>query len=75
MLGKYSGTSTEFRSAIAREIQYFITELAEYLQQKSKYVSALYRNISKAMITIVFNAGQRSIRYLISKKDNFWKSD
>ncbi len=48
LLRKYSGTSTEFRAAVAREIQYFITELAEYLQQKSKYVSALYRNISKS---------------------------
>lgn len=56
LLRERSGTSEEFRSAVAREIQFFITELTDYL-----YTQDLPRKIAslqaEAVVTLVFSSG------------------
>ena len=55
-----SGTTDALRSAVAREIQYFVVELTDYLQgvgfdRESAYAQA------EAMVAVVFNAGAESL--------------
>ncbi len=42
LLRERSGTSAEFRAAVAREIQHFIAELADYLEQESNMPRYFY---------------------------------
>ncbi|WP_261816247.1 HTH-type transcriptional repressor FabR [Vibrio gallicus] len=56
LLRERSGISVEFRSAVAREIQFFITELADYLcAQGLSHKLALLQ--AEAMVTLVFSSG------------------
>lgn len=55
-----SGTTSALRVAVAREIQYFVVELTDYIQnsgfdQESAYAQA------EAMVAVIFNAGAESI--------------
>lgn len=55
-----SGTTYALRSAVAREIQFFIVELSDFMQaigfdKKSAYAQA------EAMVAVVFNAGAESL--------------
>ena len=55
-----SGTARALRVAVAREIQYFVVELTDYIQatgfdQNSAYAQA------EAMVAVIFNAGAESI--------------
>lgn len=55
-----SGTTRALRVAVAREIQYFVVELTDYIQatgfdQESAYTQA------EAMVAVIFNAGAESI--------------
>ena len=55
-----SGTTSALRVAVAREIQYFVVELTDYIQatgfdQESAYTQA------EAMVAVIFNAGAESI--------------
>ena len=55
-----SGTTRALRVAVAREIQYFVVELTDYIQhngfdQESAYAQA------EAMVAVIFNAGAESI--------------
>lgn len=55
-----SGTTNALRVAVAREIQYFVVELTDYIQntgfdQESAYAQA------EAMVAVIFNAGAESI--------------
>ncbi|GAM72588.1 unsaturated fatty acid biosythesis repressor fabR [Vibrio sp. JCM 19236] len=56
LLRERSGTSEEFRSAVAREIQFFITELSDYLttQDLSRKLATLQ---AEAVVTLVFSSG------------------
>ncbi len=55
-----SGTTNALRVAVAREIQYFVVELTDYIKntgfdQESAYAQA------EAMVAVIFNAGAESI--------------
>ncbi|MBL7003680.1 MAG: HTH-type transcriptional repressor FabR [Gammaproteobacteria bacterium] len=55
-----SGTTYALRMAVAREIQFFIVELSDYIQgvgyeQDSAYAQA------EAMVAVIFNAGAESL--------------
>ncbi len=55
-----SGTTRALRVAVAREIQFFVVELTDYIQnngfdQESAYAQA------EAMVAVIFNAGAESI--------------
>lgn len=64
LLREHTGNSKEFRSAINLEIQYFVTELEDYLKQRenkdarSKTPNDQSINaLAEAMVTIVFHMG------------------
>ncbi|SPP32612.1 HTH-type transcriptional repressor FabR [Arsenophonus endosymbiont of Aleurodicus floccissimus] len=62
LLRERSGTSSaEFRAAVAREIQHFIAELADYLQQESNMPRYFTEIEAEAMVTIVFSAGAEAL--------------
>ena len=52
-----SGASMAFRKAVARELQYFIVELADYIQLTQGYPVTDARVEAEAMVILVFNAG------------------
>lgn len=57
LLRERSGTSAAFRAAVVREIQHFITELADYLEQANRMPREFSEAQAQAMVTIVFSAG------------------
>lgn len=57
LLRERSGTSAAFRAAVAREIQHFIAELADYLELENHMPRAFTEAQAEAMVTIVFSAG------------------
>ena len=61
LLRERAGTSSAFRSAIAREIQHFIVELADYLCNANNLPRRYNEAQAEAMVTIVFNAGANAI--------------
>jgi hypothetical protein len=56
-----SGTSSAFRAAVAREIQHFIAELADYLELENHMPRAFTEAQAEAMVTIVFSAGAEAL--------------
>lgn len=56
LLRERSGTSEEFRAAVARVFQHFVAELTEYLEAQSlpREIAALQ---SEAAVTLVFSSG------------------
>ena len=61
LLRERSGTSLAFRKAVSRELQYFIVELADYIQHKQNYPAAEARIQADAMVALVFNAGVEAL--------------
>ena len=57
LLRERSGTSPDFRMAISREFQYFIVELADYLQHSQGYPSSEAKIQAEAIVILTFNAG------------------
>ncbi|MBC8212458.1 MAG: HTH-type transcriptional repressor FabR [Gammaproteobacteria bacterium] len=57
LLQERSGTTFAFRQAVFRELQYFVTELAEYIQQTQGYPVSEATIQAEAMVFLVFNAG------------------
>lgn len=57
LLRERSGTSAAFRAAVAREIQHFIAELADYLELENHMPRSFTEAQAEAMVTIVFSAG------------------
>ena len=57
LLRESSGTSQEFRTAAAREIQHFVAELTEYIVVQEKDSRYLAYVQAEGMVTIVFTAG------------------
>lgn len=61
LLRERSGTSLAFRKAVSRELQYFIVELADYIQHTRGYTTSDARIQSEAMVILVFNAGAEAL--------------
>ncbi|GGA88790.1 HTH-type transcriptional repressor FabR [Neiella sp. HB171785] len=61
LLRERSGTSAAFRAAVNREIQHFIAELADYLEDYGKCSRELAVMEAEAMVTLVFNAGAEAL--------------
>ncbi|RUO37670.1 HTH-type transcriptional repressor FabR [Aliidiomarina shirensis] len=57
LLQEHSGTSKEFRLAIAREIQHFKSELADYLHNERQLPEDLARLQADAMVRVMFSIG------------------
>ncbi|MCW9014806.1 MAG: HTH-type transcriptional repressor FabR [Gammaproteobacteria bacterium] len=56
LLRERSGTSLAFRKAVSRELQYFVVELADYIQHTQGYPAEEARVQAEAMVILVFNA-------------------
>ncbi len=63
-----SGTTKALRHAVAREIQYFIVELTDYIQGLDYDKSSAYAQ-AEAMVAIIFNTGAESIACKPSQKE------
>jgi len=61
LLRERSGTSAAFRAAVAREIQHFIAELADYLELENRMSRSFTEAQAEAMVTIVFSAGAEAL--------------
>jgi len=61
LLRERSGTSLAFRKAVSRELQYFIMELADYIQYSQGYPVADAKVQAEAMVVLVFNAGAEAL--------------
>ncbi|RUO30679.1 HTH-type transcriptional repressor FabR [Aliidiomarina sedimenti] len=57
LLQERSGTSREFRDAVAREIDHFKSELADYLMAERSMPRRLAELQSDAIVRVVFSAG------------------
>ncbi len=56
-----TGASLAFRKAVSRELQYCITELADYIQQTQGYAAVDAKIQAEAMVIVVFNAGAEAL--------------
>lgn len=61
LLHERTGTSLAFRRAVSRELQYFVVELADYIQQVQGYPAEDAKLQSDAMVILVFNAGAEAL--------------
>lgn len=68
LLRERAGTSSAFRSAIAREIQHFIVELADYLNEANAMPSRFNEAQAEAMVTIAFNLGAEALDFELEKR-------
>lgn len=57
LLRERSGTSMAFRAAVAREIQHFVAELAEYLMAQTGLDEREAYTQAEASVTLVFSSG------------------
>jgi AcrR family transcriptional regulator len=60
LLRERSGTSAEFRAAVAREIQHFAAELTEYLIGTGMTREEAFTQ-AEASVTLVFNSGAEAL--------------
>ncbi len=56
LLRERSGSSLAFRKAVSRELQYFVVELADYIQHQRGHSAEDARIQAEAMVILVFNA-------------------
>jgi len=61
LLRERSGTSLAFRKAVSRELQYFVVELADYIQHTKNYPAEAAKIQAEAMVILVFNAGAEAL--------------
>jgi len=61
LLRERTGISLAFRKAVSRELQYFVVELADYIQHAQGYPAAEARIQADAMVILVFNAGAEAL--------------
>jgi len=61
LLRERSGTSLAFRKAVSRELQYFVVELADYIQHTQSYPAEAAKIQAEAMVILVFNAGAEAL--------------
>lgn len=60
LLRERSGTSSEFRAAVAREIQHFVAELTEYLVINGVSREGAFTQ-AEASVTLVFSSGAEAL--------------
>lgn len=60
LLRERSGTSFEFRTAVAREIQHFVAELTEYLISSGTSKDEAFTQ-AEASVTLVFSSGAEAL--------------
>ena len=68
LLRERSGTSPEFRAAVAREIQHFVAELSEYLVTKTGVSAEEAETQAEASVTLVFSSGADALDLDVSMK-------
>jgi len=61
LLRERSGTTLAFRKAVSRELQYFVVELADYIQHTQAYSADTAKIQADAMVVLVFNAGAEAL--------------
>ena len=61
LLRERSGTSLAFRRAVAREIQYFVVELSDYIEHNGPCSRESAQVQAEAMVILVFNAGAEAL--------------
>jgi len=61
LLRERSGSSLAFRKAVSRELQYFVVELADYIQHSQGYQANEAKIQAEAMVILVFNAGAEAL--------------
>lgn len=69
LLQEHSGTSREFRLAVARELSHFKAELVDYLVDEQKFARELAELQADAIVRIVFSAGADSLDSLQHQRD------
>lgn len=69
LLREKAGTSSAFRSAVAREIQHFIVELVDYLDNANNMPHHYNEAQAQAMVTIAFNVGAEAIDLDTEKRE------
>lgn len=73
LLRERSGTSAAFRAAVAREIQHFIAELADYLELENHMPRAFTEAQAEAMVTIVLALARKRWMSALNSADS-WKN-
>ncbi|MCG7491440.1 HTH-type transcriptional repressor FabR [Vibrio sp. Of14-4] len=68
LLRERSGTSFEFRAAVAREIQHFVAELTEYLISTRMSRDEAYTQ-AEASVTLVFSSGAEALDLASHERD------
>lgn len=61
LLREHTGTSSAFRSAVMREIQYFTEELSDYIISHLSLPPKIARLQAEAMVRLVFSAGAEAL--------------
>ncbi|WP_371195376.1 HTH-type transcriptional repressor FabR [Glaciecola sp. SC05] len=61
LLREHTGTSSAFRAAVMREIQYFTEELSDYIVSHLKLPPKVARLQAEAMVRLVFSAGAEAL--------------
>jgi len=69
LLQERSGTSREFRLAVARELGHFKAELVDYLVDEQKFDRRLAELQADAIVRIVFSAGADSLDSTAKERD------
>ncbi|MFC4701715.1 HTH-type transcriptional repressor FabR [Glaciecola siphonariae] len=61
LLREHTGTSSEFRAAVMREIQYFTEELSDYVISHLELPTHIAHLQAEAMVRLVFSAGAEAL--------------
>lgn len=61
LLREHTGTSSDFRAAVKREIKYFTEELADYIADMASVSNPIAFLQAEAMVKLVFSAGAEAI--------------
>ncbi len=61
LLRERSSSLLSFRKAVSRELQYFVVELADFIEHTQGYPASVARVQAEAMVVLVFNAGAEAL--------------
>lgn len=61
LLREHTGTSSDFRAAVMREIQYFTEELSDYIVSQLTLPTKVAHLQAEAMVRLVFSAGAEAV--------------
>ncbi|AWB67123.1 HTH-type transcriptional repressor FabR [Saccharobesus litoralis] len=73
LLQEKSGTTSSFRTAVAREIQHFIAELSEYIEDKTLCNHEFAYLQAESMVKLVFAGGAEAIDMKNKKREELAK--